>query len=150
MDSTDKIRSMVRRMEEANCPAGLWQCDDRNTEMAIHSDLLPYVDWSSATVAIVYFCPEVGLKDPDKGITQDNLEYRKSVVYRELGLSKTAVETWRKIFVEKICAEDAFRFFRQNYPNQGEDTVAGLLEESDALKRLTAWEELESGLPQIY
>ena len=150
MDSTDKIESMVRLMEEANCPVGQWQCDERKTEVAIHGDLLPYVDWSSADVTIMYLYPGVGLKKPDDGITEENLASKKSVVYKECGWSKMAIETWRKLYVEKMSAKDAFRFFYQNYPAQGKDDIVRLQKEADELKKLAAWEELESGLPQVY
>jgi len=150
-DSTDKIKSMVRRLEEAHCPLGLWQCDERKTEVAIHSDLLPYVDWSSADVTIMYLQPGVGMKKSDDGIIESNLFLPKnSVVYNERGWSQVAIESWRKLYVEKMSAKDVFRLFYQNYPAGGKDAIAKLQKETDELKKIAAWEELESGLPEVY
>lgn len=150
MDSKDKIEGMVRRMENAICPVGQWQCDARKTEVAIHSDLLPYVDWSSGDVTIAYLNPGVGMKNPEDGMKEENLESGRSLVYRESGWSKIGIETWRRLHVEKMNPVDAFRFFYRNYPAQGKDAIARLQKEAEELKKLAAWEELESGLPQVY
>lgn len=150
LDSPDKIENMVRLLEGAHCPLHLWQCGERKTEVAIHSDLLPYVDWSSADVTILYFQPGVELKKPGEGMIEGNLVPKNSVVYQEHGWSQVAVETWRKLYIEKISTKDAFKFFYQNYPPRGKDILARLQKEAHELKKLAEWEELESGLPEVY
>jgi pyruvate formate-lyase activating enzyme-like uncharacterized protein len=150
LDSTDKIKSLVRRLEEAHCPPALWQCDERKTEVTMHSNLLPYVDWSSADVAILYFQPGVDLKKKDDGIMEDNLVPKNSVIYQERGWSQVAIESWRKLYMEKINAKDVFRSFYENYPAAGKDAVAKLQKEGYELKKIAAWEELESGLPDVF
>jgi hypothetical protein len=149
-DSTDKIESMVRRLEEAHCPRGLWQCDEKKTEVAIHSDLLPYVDWSSADVTIMYLRPGVGLRKAEDGFIEGNLLPKNLVVYKEDGWSQVAIESWRKLYVEKMSAKDVFRFFYQNYPAREKDVIAKLQKETHELKKLATWEELQSGLPEVY
>jgi pyruvate formate-lyase activating enzyme-like uncharacterized protein len=149
-DSRDKIESMVRRLEEAHCPAGLWQCDERKMEVVIHSDLLLYIDWSSADVTIIYFQPEVGLKKLDDGFVEGNLVSKNSVVYDECGWSQVGIESWRKLYKEKMNLKDVLKFFSQNYPAGREDTVSKLQKEMGKLKHIADWEELESDLPEIF
>jgi uncharacterized protein len=149
-DFRDKIESMVRRLEEAHCPAGLWQCDEKKTEVAIHSDLLPYVDWSSADVTIMYLQPGVGLKKPDDGIIEGNLVPKNSMVYNERGWSQVGIESWRKLYKEKMNPKDVLKFFSQNYPAGGKNTVSKLQKEMGELKDIANWEELESDLPEVF
>lgn len=149
-DSRDKIESMVRRLEEAHCPAGLWQCDERKTEVAIHSDLLPYVDWSSADVTIMYLHPGLGLKKPDDGFIEGNLVAKNSVVYNEGGWSQVGIESWRKLYKEKMNPQDVLRFFSRNYPMGEKDTASKLQKEMRELKDIANWEELESELPEVF
>jgi pyruvate formate-lyase activating enzyme-like uncharacterized protein len=149
-DSREGIGSMVRRLEEAHCPAGLWQCNERKTEVAIHSDLLPYVDWSSADVTIVYLEPGVGLKKPEDGFVEGNLVPKNSVVYNEGGWSQVGIESWRKLCKEKMNQKDVLRFFSRNYPAGGKDTASKLQKEMRELKEIANWEELESDLPEVF
>ncbi len=149
-DSRDKIETMVRRLEEAHCAAALWQCDERTTEVAIHSDLLPYVDWASADVTLMYLHPGVGLQEPAAGVVEGNLVPRNSVVYNEGGWSRVGIESWRKLYKEGMNSKDVLKFFSHNYPARGKDTVAKLQQEMGALKDIADWEELESDLPEIF
>jgi pyruvate formate-lyase activating enzyme-like uncharacterized protein len=149
-DSREGIGSMLRRLEEAHCPAGLWQCNERKTEVAIHSDLLPYVDWSSAEVMIVYLEPGVGLEKPDDGFVEGNLVPENSVVYNEGGWSQVGIESWRKLYMEKMNIKDVLRFFSRNYPAGGKDTASKLQKEMRELKEIANWEELESDLPEVF
>jgi pyruvate formate-lyase activating enzyme-like uncharacterized protein len=149
-DSTDKIERMVRRLEEAHCPAGLWQCDERRTEVAIHSDVLPWVDWSSAEVTIMYLQPGVGLKRPDDGIIEGNLVPKNSAVYSECGWSQVGIESWRKLYKDKMNSKDVLKYFSENYPTGGRETVSRLQKEMGELKHIANWEELESDLPETF
>ena len=141
---------MVRRLEEAHCPPALWQCDERKTEVAIHSDLLSYVDCLSAEVAILYSAPEVGLKIPDDGLIESNRVPKKLLVYQERGWSQVGIESWRKLYIEKMSPKEVFKFFYQNYPAGGKDALIKLQKEADELKKLAEWEELETGLPEVF
>ena len=149
-DSRGEIESMARRLEEAPCPARLWQYDERKTEVAIHSDLLPFVDWSSADVTITYLRPGVGLKKPDDGIVEDNLVPKNSVVYDSCGWSRAGIESWRRIYKEGMNRKDVLKSFFQNYPKGGAATFAKLPKEMGEFKNIASWEDLESDLPEIF
>ena len=149
-DSRDKIESMVRQIEETHGSADRWQCDERKTEITIHGDLLSYVDWSSANVTIMYLQPVVGLKKTDDGIIEGNLVPKNSVVYNECGWSQVGIESWRKLYKEKMNPKDVLKLFLQNYPASGKDTVSKLQKEMGELKNIANWEELESDLPEIF
>ena len=150
LDARDKLASLVHHLEETNCPPDHWQSDARRTEVAIHSDLLSYVDWLSAEVAMLYFEPGVRLKEPEQGLTESNITSKNIKVYQEDGWSQAAIDTWRKLYMEKANPKEAFRSFYQDYPVGRKDAVAKMQKEAHELKKLAEWEELESGLPEIY
>jgi hypothetical protein len=131
-------------------PPDRWQSDARKTEVVIHSDLLPYVDWSSADVALLYFEPGVRLKEPEQGLTENNIAPKNIKVYQEHEWSQAAIESWRKLYLEKMNPKEVFRAFYQDYPVGRKDDVAKMQKEADNLTKLAEWEELASGLPEIY
>jgi pyruvate formate-lyase activating enzyme-like uncharacterized protein len=149
-DSTNKIALMARRLQKARCPSDSWKRNEKRTEVAIRSALLPYVDWSSADVALLYFAPGVGLGDPAEGISKDNLAPAHQKVYEWTGVTKPAIECWRKLYTEKTASEQAFTSFCQGYPLSGGNAVSRLADDMRALKDVETFEELESGLPEIF
>jgi pyruvate formate-lyase activating enzyme-like uncharacterized protein len=149
-DSTDKIEAMVRRLGDAHCATARWECDRARTAIAIHSELLSYIDWTSADVTLEYSMPVVQLKNPADGFAEGNLVATNQVVYQQHGWSQAAIECWRKLFVMKTNPKDAFREFYQVYPATGKDAIVKAQGEAERLKRLSIWEELETGLPEIY
>lgn len=149
-DSIEKMESMVRRLQKANCPPAQWQCHERKTEVAIHGDLLPYVDWSSADVAISYFEPGVGLKNPERGVTEGNLLPMNSVVYQEHGFSELAIKCWRKLYRQGMDSNAVYEEFFRLYPMRGADDIAALQKEMHKLMNLAQWEVLAIGLPEVF
>jgi pyruvate formate-lyase activating enzyme-like uncharacterized protein len=149
-DATEKMESMIRRLKKANCPPAQWQCHERKTEVTIHGDLLPYVDWSSADVAISYFEPGVGLKDPERGLTEGNLLPMNSVVCQEHGFSELAIKCWHKLYRQGMESNAVYEEFFHHYPMRGPDDIAELKKELGRLKNLAQWEVLESGLPEVF
>jgi uncharacterized protein len=149
-DSRDQIEAMVRRLGDVHCATARWECDRGRSAIAIHSELLSYIDWTSADVTLQYSMPGVQLRNPADGFAEGNLVPAHQVVYQEHGWSQAAIECWRKLFVAKINAKDAFREFYRDYPAPGKDAIVKAQEEADRLNRLCMWEELETGLPEIY
>ncbi|MGA8572974.1 MAG: radical SAM protein [Desulfobaccales bacterium] len=150
LDAKDKLASLIRRLEGANCPPDRWQSDVRQTQVAIHSELLAHVDWSSADVALLYWEPGVRLQDREQGLTEANIVPNNIKVYQEHGWSQAAVESWRKLYLEKMNPKEVFRSFYRDYPASSKEDLARLQKEADNLKKLVTWEELASGLPEIY
>jgi hypothetical protein len=150
LDATDKIKSMVRRLEGVNCPPDRWQSDARQTEVAIHSELQPYVDWSSEDVAMLYFEPRVRLKEPEQGLIESNIASNNLRIYQEHDWSQVAIDTWRKLYMEQSNPKEAFRSFYQNYLVGGKNDITKMQTEASELRKLAEWEKLESGLPEIY
>jgi pyruvate formate-lyase activating enzyme-like uncharacterized protein len=148
-DAPDKIIRMVRRFEEHNCPPALWQCNGRKTEVAIHSDLLRYVDWSSAEVTLVYSEPGIRLKNQRGGVVEDNLEPMNTELFKATAWSEIATESWRRLYKEGRHPEEVFKFLFQNYPLGGDRAISDLQKEMNDLKQIAAWEEVESGLPEL-
>jgi hypothetical protein len=144
------MESMVRRLTEANRPAPLWQHDEVRTEISIHHELLEFVDWLSADVALVYSDPRVEIKNPKKPIVEDNLISRNSVVYQQGGWSLAAIESWRKHYLQKISMPEAIKYLFQNHHEQGKPSISGLQRQIEELKKVAAWEEVESGLPEVF
>jgi uncharacterized protein len=149
-DSPSRIEAMARRLEDAHRPALQWECDSKRTEMTLHSELLPYVDWASADVTLQYSEPGVRLRNPEDGFVEGNLVPANEVVYQQAGWSQMAIECWRKLYVMKINAKDAFREFYRDNPATTKDAIQKAQSEADRLKLVAMWEELETGLPEVY
>jgi uncharacterized protein len=150
LDCNKTIKSMVRLFADAHYSPELWHCNEKQNEIILHRDLLSFVDWSSANVTIRYFQPGVKLEDPEKGMIEGHLVTNNSLVYQGEDWSEIAIDTWRKLYIEKMTAEDAFRFFFHNYPFTGKDSIAKLQRETQELKDVSEWEDLESGMVEVY
>ena len=119
-------------------------------EVAIHSDLLPHVHWPSADVTITYLRPEVGLKRPEDGIIEGNLVPKNLVVHSACGWSQMGIESWRKIYKERMNRKDVLKSFFQNHAAGGRDNASRLQKEMGEFRNIAKWEELESDLPEIF
>jgi len=150
VDSPDQIDRLIRRFQEAHCSSNLWQCHQSKMEVSIHRDLVPYVDWSSAHVSIRYCKTEIGVKNPEGRMMMGNLAPQKFVVNQRNGWSLVGIESWRKLYIEKMNTKDVFRFFFQNYPAHGKDSISKMREEAEELKKIAFWEQVESGLPEVF
>ena len=150
VDSQDKILSMVKRLEKDNCPSVLWACHDRKNELAIHSDLLRYVDWSTAELTLSYSEPVVRLKNQAAGVMASNLEPMNAEVYKVNTWSEIFTECWRRLYKEGGSAEGVFEFLYQNYPLEGNKDIANLQKEMHELKQIAEWEELPNRLPEVF
>lgn len=149
-DSTGTIESLLRRFEENRCRPELWCCNEQRTQVILHSDLLSYVDWSSAEVGIRYHLPRVRLGDKAQGPVPGNLLAAHRRVYERSGWSRAAIECWRKLYIEGGDAEELIRSFYRDCPIEGQTTLERVAEEARALLRLFEWESLELGLQKVF
>jgi hypothetical protein len=157
LDSTDKIVCLTKHLEENHCSSDLWQCNDKRTEISIHSSLLPYVDWSSYSLSIFYFETQVGLKEEIAGIVEKNIVPKNKLVHFSIGWSQTAVESWFKLYMQKMNFRDVSRYFAKNYSindnsikDKGKENLSRLQKEAYELRKCAKWEELESGLSEVF
>ena len=157
LDSTDKIESLAKCLEENHCPSALWQCNEKRTEIAIHSSLLPYVDWSLYGLSIFYFESQIGLKEENAGIIERNIVPKNKLVHFAIGWSQTAIESWFKLYLQKMNYRDVSRYFAKNYPikdnvikDRETETLSKLQKETYELRKCAKWEELESGLSEVF
>ena len=150
VDSPDRIDDLIRKFQEAHCSPDLWQSQDRKTEVCIHRDLLPHVNGSSADVTIRYCEPGVKFKAPGDGMMEGNLAPHRAVVYQGDGWSHVGVESWRRLYVERMSSSDVLRYFYRNYPAIGKDGILRMHKEAEQLKSIAIWEEIESGLPEVF
>ncbi len=149
-DSLNQIKKMIRHFNKIGCPAGLWEIDQDERGIAIHSDMLDHLDWSSAKVAISYLNVEIGQRNPTDGMAEENLVYKKSVIYTSDNLSQILIKSWKKIYLEKNDAKDVLASLYRDYLVEKNDDFGKLSNGSRELKKVSVWEELESGLPQIF
>jgi uncharacterized protein len=157
LDSTDKIEILTKHLEENHCSSALWQCNDKRTEISIHSSLLPYVDWSIYSLSIFYFETQVGLKGEIAGIVEKNIVPKNKLVHFAIGWSQTAIESWFKLYMQKMNFRDVSRYFAKNYPikdnpikDNEKETLSRLQKETFELRKCAKWEELESGLSEVF
>lgn len=150
--STDKIESLAKCLVENRCSSSLWQCNDKRTEIAIHSSLLPYVDRSSYDLSIFYLDPRIKLKNESAGIFEENIAPDNKLVHYGIGWSKMAIESWFKLYIQKMSYRDVSRNLAKNYPNKIKaiGALSQSQKETDDLRKCAKWEELESGLSEIF
>jgi hypothetical protein len=123
------------------------------TEIIIHSSLLPYVDLSSARIEIAYFEPKIGLKGGENARLKDNLTVNKNTIYKKSGWNKIAIDSWHKLYVQKMPQKEVFAFFLQNYPKQSKDFMDFMIEiqkVTNELRKIKEFEEIGYGLAEIY
>jgi hypothetical protein len=60
------------------------------------------------------------------------------------------IESWRRLYVERMSSRDVLRYFYQNYPAIGKDGIPRMHKEAEELKKIAFWEEIESGLPEVF
>jgi pyruvate formate-lyase activating enzyme-like uncharacterized protein len=126
-DSADKIKDLIRRMTNGACHPSLWKANQMKTAVSLHSSLMPYVDWSSSKLTILYLEPDIALKKRGDGLKEGKLVPGLRVVKSTSGLGQESLECWRRRSIEK-----------ENVKQEGA-----------TLRELAAFEELESGLPDV-
>jgi pyruvate formate-lyase activating enzyme-like uncharacterized protein len=126
-DSPAKIGDLIRRMTNEACQPSRWHVNQTKTAVALHRSLMPYVDWSSSKLTILYLDPDITFKKRAEGFKEGNLESSHRVTKSVTGLGQESFECWHRLYIDK-----------QN-PKQGENM----------LRELAAFEELESGLPDV-
>jgi len=127
-DSADKIKDLLDRMTNDASRPSLWKLNRTETAVALHSRLMPYVDWSSSKLTILYLEPDIALKKRVDGLKEANLEPGLRVAKSAAGLGQEFFECWRTRYIEK-----------QN-----------VKQEAAKLRELAVFEELEGGLPEVY
>ncbi len=127
-DSADKIKDLLDRMTNDASRPSLWKLNRTETAVALHSRLMPYVDWSSSKLTILYLEPDIALKKRVDGLKEANLEPGLRVAKSAAGLGQEFFECWRTRYIEK-----------QN-----------VKQEAAKLRELAVFEELEGGLPEAY
>jgi uncharacterized protein len=144
-DSDARIAALMHRFQAAGLDSKLWRLDGEPSRIALHGSLMPYVDWSSAALSIAYFRAEASLKDKSGRFGPGNLKVDFHRVKTLAGLGRPAFECWRRLYAEKgvtdACAQDRVREC-----GDAVSTAAAVQQ----LKRLTKYENLETGLPEIF
>ena len=114
-------------MTDNACHSSLWKLNRTGTEIALHSSLMPDVDWSSSRVSIFYLEPDIALGKVADGPIKANMEPCHRVVKSVTGLGEAVFEDWRSRYLDKQNAGTA----------------------AMQLRELAVYEELERGLPDI-
>ena len=68
--------------------------------------------------------------------------------YREL--SPVAMKSFQKLFIEKMDRREVLRWFFENYDVAAKQKFKGITTEGTILRDLTAWEQVPTGLSEIY
>lgn len=150
LDSTENIEKLESRLKQAAYPDSRWQCNKSKTEIAIHSSLLSFVDWSSATVQINYFDPRTKIKaQGSHQLLDDNLMVTRELMYQK-HWSKSAIDSWQQLYVQKMSQKEVLASFLQNYPRESEDFKDNLQREAIELLEVKELEEVGYGFLELY
>jgi uncharacterized protein len=149
LDTIDSIKNMIRCFETERYNPTQWQFNKRNGELAVHSDLLPYVDWGSANVSLLYFDP-FPVANESNGYAERNFADMKRLIYKEPNWSQSAIECWRRLYLENENPTDVFKSFFINYPITSKNTMQNVQEEIKKLEKLARWEKVDGGLREVF
>jgi pyruvate formate-lyase activating enzyme-like uncharacterized protein len=150
LDSTGQIEKLIGTLEDAGCPNSQWKCNENKTEILLHSSLLARVESPSAKIELTYFEPGISLKEKDYTKLDGNLGVVKSAVYQKSGWSKTAVDSWHRLYLEGSPKKDVFSSFLRRYPKVSRDFLVQLQKETSELMEIEEFEDLGFGLAEIF
>lgn len=148
-DSVENNKRLIQRMESENRDHSLWKLNRKETSLAIHSSLLPYLDWSSAKLNIFYFesssIPKNLYVDSTEGIPKAKL--KKVMVVR--GWKQATFEYWRKLYIDNANDESVFNLFLDSAQVEGKD-IFRIQNEAIQVRALAKYEKLDEGIPEVY
>ncbi len=145
-DSTEKIGSLLRRLEQERTEQRCWECDSYKTEVRLHCSLLPVVDFSTAKVSLRYLSPGLRLRDRAGGYADGNVIVTSEIVAELNGWTRESIECWRKLYVLNVNPDQAVADFKRATPPGtagAEDIIATLLD-------LSRWERRGARMPELF
>ena len=149
-DTMDKINKLDRELQDRYPVSSLWCLNKEERAIAIHSDLLTYIDWQTATYKINYFSPDIDINDQQE-IVVKNLILAHKMAYTTKKLHYITFLAWRKIYLEKEEKKVILREWIKDAVKTGKNKSLSMLKrEGDELIHLRGYEEIESGLLEVY
>jgi pyruvate formate-lyase activating enzyme-like uncharacterized protein len=137
--SREQIAALSNRMPADGCQIDRWKIQRGGQALVLHSSLMPYVNWQSSRLSIQYSEPAFVLRNRPRGFLKTNLK-----------------PAHRPVMKAEDVPESVFLLLRERYliPRNTMDPSSAspddlLHGESLLLKRLAAFEEIESGLPDV-
>ncbi len=148
-NSIDKLEHFIRKLENNCCDRTLWHLKKEEPAIAIHSDLLPYVDWSTSTATLQYLRPNLIHKE-QKEIVKNNLAPMHKTVFVSGNWHRITFEAWRDIYIEKKDKKEVFKKLFVSFAKiiKGESSL--MMKEIEKLINTSTYEEIEHGLPEVY
>ena len=148
-NSIDKLQHFIRKLENNCCNRTLWHLKKEEPAIAIHSDLLPYVDWSTSTATLQYLRPNLIHKE-QKEIVKNNLTPMHKTVFVSGNWHRITFDAWRDIYIEKKNKKEVFKklFVSLAKIIKGESSL--MMKEIEKLINTSTYEEIEHGLPEVY
>lgn len=136
----------IRRLSIKNRRAG--------TETFIQHSHLKDIDLKDCNLIIDYFDPQLKAETGhDVNCKEIRLNSKKKAfvdrihVGRQKELSPIGIESFRNLFIENMDSSDVMKYFFENYKSE---SINDMKKEAEILLALMAWEEVESGFPEIY
>ncbi len=148
-NSIDKLEHFIRQLENNCCDQSLWHFKKEKMAIAIHSDLLPYVDWSTSTATLQYLRPKLIFKE-QKEIVKNNLAPMHETVFMSESWHRITFEAWRDIYIEKKDKIEFFQNFFLSLVKTAKGEPSLMMKETEKLKNISEYEEIEHGLPEVY
>ncbi len=148
-NSIDKLERFIRQLENNCYDRTLWHLKKEEMAIAIHSDLLPYVDWSTSTVTLQYLRPKLIYKE-QKEIVKNNLAPMHETVFMSESWHRITFEAWRDIYIEKKDKIEFFQNFFLSLVKTAKGEPSLMMKETEKLKNISEYEEIEHGLPEVY
>ncbi len=136
-----RFEELLTQLKDIPECAGLWTHDSARGELRFHPKLLPVVFKTAFRIRVKYHEQNLA------AFSLDALEWRRDLL-AEIELSRPAVQCWQQIYLEQRDAKEAFRALARDYPLTPEYPPVLLQKESQLLRQIGMWEQLEVKFPE--
>lgn len=156
-DSPTNLKKIIQFLKKRGHPGNLWSLNNTKTEIFIHGSLLKHLNFSKYNLIINYFLPllKAGPHSNETGKeirlnSNQKVFLKKELVAQQKGLSAIAIQSFRKLFIEKSNDREVLNYFYRNYNLKTKESLNEMKKEIGLLMALKMWEQLEAGFQEIY
>ncbi|MFA6217726.1 MAG: radical SAM protein [Candidatus Omnitrophota bacterium] len=151
------INKIVKSLQKKKACNKQWAKNGPHAEVFIRLSLVPLFDDSQCCFSVTYFTPVLGEspfcdemnKEIRIGLSRSILLGKNPAAhYREV--SKSAIQSFYKIFLEKQDERSALGLLYRNYNLRSKEDSSAVKKGVEFLKSVKTWELIEPGFPEIY
>lgn len=142
--SSRQIHELVSKLHENSIDSRLWNLEEDEASISLHSSLLQKIEWPGSDVTITYFKPGVAPGEGSSRLNAGNLKPDNKIVFRGPGLNQPLMDLWGRLYIAGEDQESALRDFYSR-----RDPQDPMLKNPDVVLRMSEYEIQKQGFPKI-